>query len=112
MAVVKSSQEMDYAIKPEALTPSIPTSEWPLLLKNYDQCTLPRGKKKKKKRANADFLFYIVLVRTGHFTPIPAGSSPLKRDLKSYISSGVINLDKPSNPSSHEVVAWMKRILR
>lgn len=24
----------------------------------------------------------------------------------------MINLDKPSNPSSHEVVAWMKRILR
>lgn len=53
-----------------------------------------------------------VLVRTGHFTPIPAGATPLKRDLKSYISSGVINLDKPSNPSSHEVVAWIKRILR
>lgn len=53
-----------------------------------------------------------VLVRTGHFTPIPNGSSPLKRDLKSYISSGVINLDKPSNPSSHEVVAWVKRMLR
>lgn len=53
-----------------------------------------------------------MLVRTGHFTPIPAGSTPLKRDLKSYISSGVINLDKPSNPSSHEVVAWVKRILR
>lgn len=33
-------------------------------------------------------------------------------DLKSYISSGVINLDKPSNPSSHEVVAWIKKILR
>lgn len=53
-----------------------------------------------------------MLVRTGHFTPIPNGCSPLKRDLKSYISSGVINLDKPSNPSSHEVVAWVKRILR
>jgi len=26
--------------------------------------------------------------------------------------SGFINLDKPSNPSSHEVVAWIKRILR
>nr|KAG5687776.1 hypothetical protein BaRGS_025670 [Batillaria attramentaria] len=25
---------------------------------------------------------------------------------------GFINLDKPSNPSSHEVVAWIKRILR
>lgn len=24
----------------------------------------------------------------------------------------MINLDKPSNPSSHEVVAWMRRILR
>lgn len=40
------------------------------------------------------------------------GCTPLKRDLKSYISSGVINLDKPSNPSSHEVVAWVKRMLR
>jgi len=28
--------------------------------------------------------------------------------LKKY---GVINLDKPSNPSSHEVVAWIKKIL-
>ena len=26
--------------------------------------------------------------------------------------SGYINLDKPANPSSHEVVAWIKRILR
>jgi H/ACA ribonucleoprotein complex subunit 4 len=54
----------------------------------------------------------LVLVRTGHFTPIPCGCTPLKRDLKQYISSGVINLDKPSNPSSHEVVAWVKRMLR
>lgn len=29
--------------------------------------------------------------------------------LKTY---GVINLDKPSNPSSHEVVAWTKKILK
>lgn len=43
------------------------------------------------------FGFIAVLVRTGHFTPIPAGCSPLKRDIKQYISSGVINLDKPSN---------------
>ena len=77
-------------IKPENVAPSADTSEWPLLLKNYDK----------------------LLVRSGHYTPIPAGASPLKRDLKSYVSSGVINLDKPSNPSSHEVVAWIKRILR
>lgn len=51
-------------------------------------------------------------VRTNHYTPIAAGSSPLKRELSEYIKSGYINLDKPSNPSSHEVVAWIKRILR
>ncbi|KAI1376598.1 putative rRNA pseudouridine synthase [Hypoxylon crocopeplum] len=83
-------KEDEFSIKPTAVTPSLDTSTWPLLLKNYDR----------------------LLVRTGHFTPIPNGSSPLTRDLKSYVSSGVINLDKPSNPSSHEVVAWVKRILR
>lgn len=31
---------------------------------------------------------------------------------KCSLRSGFINLDKPSNPSSHEVVAWIKRILR
>jgi H/ACA ribonucleoprotein complex subunit 4 len=70
------------------------------------------GVKKRHRPWITDRESFAVLVRTGHFTPIPAGASPLKRDLKSYVSSGVINLDKPSNPSSHEVVAWMKRILR
>ncbi|KAH9241561.1 hypothetical protein K456DRAFT_46602 [Colletotrichum gloeosporioides 23] len=90
MEIVKASEEEEFAIKPQAAVPQLDTSSWPLLLKNYDK----------------------LLVRTGHFTPIPAGCSPLKRDIKSYISSGVINLDKPSNPSSHEVVAWVKRMLR
>lgn len=100
------AEEVEYLIKPENVTPAIPTSEWPLLLKNYD------------KRKITEFLsrsvanLIPVLVRTGHFTPIPCGCTPLKRDLKQYISSGVINLDKPSNPSSHEVVAWVKRMLR
>ncbi|KAJ8101121.1 pseudouridine synthase [Lipomyces tetrasporus] len=80
----------DFVIKPENVGSNVDTSTWPLLLKNYDK----------------------LIVRTGHYTPIPNGSTPLKRDIKSYISSGVINLDKPSNPSSHEVVAWVKRILR
>lgn len=51
-------------------------------------------------------------VRTNHYTPLPEGCSPLKRNLKDYVSAGYINLDKPANPSSHEVVAWVKRILR
>ncbi|KAG0195677.1 centromere/microtubule-binding protein cbf5, partial [Mortierella sp. NVP41] len=51
-------------------------------------------------------------VRTGHYTPIPSGCSPLRRELSEYVRYGVINLDKPANPSSHEVVAWVRRILR
>lgn len=47
-----------------------------------------------------------------HYTPLPFGSSPLQRPIKEYVSTGVINLDKPSNPSSHEVVSWIKRILK
>jgi H/ACA ribonucleoprotein complex subunit 4 len=90
-AKVASAQQLgDFSIKPEAVQPVLSTSEWPLLLKNYDK----------------------LLVRSSHFTPIPSGCSPLRRDITSYIKSGVINLDKPSNPSSHEVVAWLRRILR
>jgi H/ACA ribonucleoprotein complex subunit 4 len=80
----------DFLIKPEAIVPKLDTSKWPLLLKNYDKLN----------------------VRTGHYTPIPAGSTPLRRSLKEYLSYGCINLDKPANPSSHEVVAWIKRMLR
>lgn len=50
-------------IKPESTTPKVDTSKWPLLLKNYSD----------------------LLVRSSHFTPIPQGCSPLKRDLTSYI---------------------------
>lgn len=82
--------QQDFTIKPLTATPKLDTSKWPLLLKNYDKLN----------------------VRTGHYTPIPNGSTPLKRPLKDYIRYGVINLDKPSNPSSHEVVAWIRRILR
>lgn len=88
--VASAQLDGDFSIKPEKAEPKLDTSQWPLLLKNYDK----------------------LLVRSSHFTPIPSGCSPLKRDLKTYVSTGVINLDKPSNPSSHEVVAWLRRILR
>eukprot|EP00607_Mallomonas_marina_P004216 CAMPEP_0182428470 /NCGR_PEP_ID=MMETSP1167-20130531/23048_1 /TAXON_ID=2988 /ORGANISM="Mallomonas Sp, Strain CCMP3275" /LENGTH=483 /DNA_ID=CAMNT_0024611405 /DNA_START=171 /DNA_END=1622 /DNA_ORIENTATION=+ len=80
----------EFMIKPESKTYKIDTSKWPLLLKNYDQ----------------------LHIRSAHYTPLPSGMSPLKRSLEEYIHYGVINLDKPANPSSHEVVAWIKRILR
>ncbi|RXH70906.1 hypothetical protein DVH24_015528 [Malus domestica] len=85
-----SDFDKNFMIKPQSSTPSLDTSQWPILLKNYDRLN----------------------VRTGHYTPLPSGFSPLKRPLAEYIRYGVLNLDKPANPSSHEVVAWIKRILR
>lgn len=51
-------------------------------------------------------------MRTGHYTPLPYGCSPLNRSLADHLAAGVVNLDKPANPSSHEVVSWIKRILK
>lgn len=88
----------DFLIKPDKSLPVLDTSKWPLLLKNYDKLN----------------------VRTGHYTPIPAGYTPLRRPLKDYISYGCMNLDKPANPSSHEVTlaaglcwaaGWAARLL-
>ena len=31
-------KDIDYSIKPEAVTPAVDTSTWPLLLKNYNNC--------------------------------------------------------------------------
>lgn len=82
--------EGDFLIAPSDKAGSLNTSQWPLLLKNFDKLN----------------------VRTNHYTPMPHGCNPLKREIREYIRSGFINLDKPCNPSSHEVVAWVKRILK
>ncbi len=39
------------------------------------------------------------------------GHRPEERPVQEYLRFGVINLDKPAGPSSHEVTAWVKRIL-
>ncbi|KAM7425009.1 H/ACA ribonucleoprotein complex subunit dkc1 [Porites harrisoni] len=62
--VGETQHEEDFHLKPTSKTEVLDTSKWPLLLKNYDKLN----------------------VRTGHFTPLPNGCSPLKRDLKDYIS--------------------------
>lgn len=68
----------------------VDTSKWPLLLRNYTS----------------------LILRDGLYSPLPCGNSPLKRPYKEHLKYGVIHLDKPSNPSSHEIVSWVKRILQ
>ncbi len=38
------------------------------------------------------------------------GCPPEKRPINEYIRLGFINLDKPRGPTSHEVVAWVKKM--
>lgn len=56
--------------------------------------------------------FHLLNVRTTHYTPLTNGCSPLQRNIHDYVRTGCIFLDKPANPSSHEVVSWIKRILK
>ena len=87
----KGDKDTKYIIKSEEnKSPKLDTSKWPLLLKNFDS----------------------LLVRSYHYTPIPSGSSPTSRPIEEHLKYGVINLDKPANPSSHEIVAWIKKILK
>jgi H/ACA ribonucleoprotein complex subunit 4 len=39
------------------------------------------------------------------------GCYPEKRPILEYIEKGVVNIDKPRGPTSHEVAAWIKDIL-
>lgn len=52
-----------------------------------------------------------VLVKRKGKTDPCFGLPPEKRSLKQHLSLGAINLDKTSGPTSHEVAAWVKRIL-
>jgi len=90
MSVGDVQRSGDFALAPTEEKVKQNTDNWPLLLKGWDKLN----------------------IRTSHFTPIPSGCSPLQRNITDYVSSGVINVDKPSNPSSHEVVAWIRRILK
>ncbi len=40
------------------------------------------------------------------------GCRPESRTISQQIKYGIINLDKPGGPSSHEVVAWIKRMMK
>ncbi|HDI47062.1 MAG TPA: RNA-guided pseudouridylation complex pseudouridine synthase subunit Cbf5 [Candidatus Methanomethylia archaeon] len=52
-----------------------------------------------------------LLVRCEAETNPRYGHYPHERPVDEYLNYGFINLDKPRGPTSHEVVAWVKRIL-
>ncbi len=52
-----------------------------------------------------------VLIKEEVETSPNYGMPPNERPIEQHLRLGLINLDKPPNPSSHEVVSWVKRIL-
>ena len=52
------------------------------------------------------------LVKNQDITDSKYGCKPEERSAKDIIRYGVINLDKPAGPTSHEVAAWTKKILK
>jgi len=53
-----------------------------------------------------------LLVKAEDKTNPKYGHKPAERPAEEYFRYGLINLDKPAGPTSHEVAAWVKRILK
>jgi len=49
------------------------------------------------------------LVKSEDTTDPRYGKKPEDRPIEEYIRKGVINLDKPAGPTSHEVTSWVKK---
>jgi len=66
----------------------------------------------KMPRINAPWeIKRTLLIKAEEETDYTYGCKPEDRPINDYIRFGIINLDKPAGPSSHEVTAWLKRIL-
>ena len=53
-----------------------------------------------------------VYVKNEDRTDLKYGHIPLDRPAELFLRFGVINLDKPAGPTSHEVAAWTKKIMK
>jgi H/ACA ribonucleoprotein complex subunit 4 len=52
-----------------------------------------------------------LIIKSQEKTEVEYGCEPDKREIKNLLEYGVLNLDKPSGPTSHEVVSWVRKIL-
>jgi H/ACA ribonucleoprotein complex subunit 4 len=53
-----------------------------------------------------------LLIKAEDKTNPKYGHRPEERSAEELLRYGLINLDKPAGPTSHEVAAWTKRILK
>ncbi len=50
-------------------------------------------------------------VKSGDSSDEKSGIRSEERPIQEYIQKGVVNLDKPAGPTSHEVTSWVRKIL-
>jgi len=53
-----------------------------------------------------------IVIRGEEDTNPDYGKSPEDRDLQEYVRYGILVLDKQAGPTSHEVTAWVKKLLK
>ena len=53
-----------------------------------------------------------LLIKSESTTDPSFGCKPQERPIEEHIDKGVINLNKPSGPTSHEIDSWVRRILK
>ncbi len=54
---------------------------------------------------------HIYVVKSEEATDPQYGCKPNERSLSKLIKTGIVNLDKPSGPTSHEVASWVRKVL-
>ncbi|HII67067.1 MAG TPA: RNA-guided pseudouridylation complex pseudouridine synthase subunit Cbf5 [Thermococcaceae archaeon] len=71
------------------------------------------GRKKERREGilPADLKREIIIKDEKAETNPKWGFPPEKRSIEMHMQFGVINLDKPPGPTSHEIVAWVKKLL-
>ncbi|WP_400260141.1 RNA-guided pseudouridylation complex pseudouridine synthase subunit Cbf5 [Candidatus Methanomassiliicoccus intestinalis] len=52
-----------------------------------------------------------LLIRDKSPLPLNAGKKPAERTMEELLEAGVINMDKPQGPTSHQATAWVREIL-
>ena len=53
----------------------------------------------------------LIIVRPEESSNLTYGHSPSNRPILDYLRNGFVVLDKPRGPTSHEVVAWVRKML-
>ncbi|MFH1055750.1 MAG: RNA-guided pseudouridylation complex pseudouridine synthase subunit Cbf5 [Candidatus Altiarchaeota archaeon] len=53
-----------------------------------------------------------ILVKSEEDTDPKHGRPPSQRPIEEHIRKGVVNIDKPAGPTSHQVSAWVKEMFR